>query len=130
MELDSFKDIDRIIENHKKQITLYEEMKQSLLIEDFLKKNKNKGKLFSCKRDNLKLYFLKKDNSKTLTIAISEVIFEAYKRGWKVSSDWNDLKSYISKNNISFEGCKLLTKYENDILDNITLITIIEGKNE
>jgi len=113
--------INQLTKNSEKLISLYRQLQRSLKIEKLNEKFNTKFKLFSCVNGDLKLVFIKKYNSKGLTIAISNIIFEAYRKGWEIS-DWENLKTFIKKNNISFEGCYLNSEYDNEILDNIILI--------
>ncbi len=123
--MNKIEQVDKIIEQTKKKLNLLEELKKAIQIED-LKKKHGGGNLFSCTKDNVKLLFFKKDENRGLTIAISNVIFDAYKKGLR-EYDWNSIKEFIRKNNISYEGSMLKTQYEQEIMDNINIVEMVEA---
>jgi hypothetical protein len=112
--------IDEMIEIHKRQIKLYEELKQACELEEI--KSKHDGaKIYSCRDGDLKMLFIKKNKDARLVIATSELIFSAYREGVDVTN-WDEIIKY-SKKPLKYQG-RFETPYNLELIKNLVILKI------
>ena len=114
--------LKRLQELRKKQDKLYEQLEFSLEVGALMKKHnvsENQKTIYRISNDNNSIYFMKLSD-RGITIAMSELLFNAHKNGVDVTS-WDEVIKFSKKPIALYKG-RFDTSYNKEIMKDIIII--------